>query len=287
MCIRDSDSNAATDERLAATSRLSLGDFSDSVDVLRRLLSPQQPAAIRDAAAEQVSNFSESPAVDLLIESVVSLSPQSRRKALAALASRPKSAARLLGAVAGGVLPETQIPSQLRQNLLRHRDNKVAALAKQTFGDTHDRDAIVREYSRVLDSRGDIDRGANLFQKVCASCHRLGNHGSHVGPDLEPLRNRGAQFMLSNILDPNREIDARYEGYIVATNDGRSLSGIMKDDSTNSVTLLQADGKEVTIQKSQIDEFASTGRSLMPDGLERELTEQGLADVIAFLVQPE
>ena len=65
--------------------------------------------------------------------------------------------------------------------------------------------------------------------------------GTHVGPDLQPLRNRGAQIMLVNIVDPNREVDARYEAYTVLTADGKTYSGILTRDSSTSVELLQAE----------------------------------------------
>ena len=83
--------------------------------------------------------------------------------------------------------------------------------------------------------------------------------------------------MMINILDPNREVDPRYEAFQVTNELGRSFSGILIADNTDTIELLQADGSTVKIDKREVEEVHATGRSLMPEGLERELTEQGIA----------
>lgn len=90
--------------------------------------------------------------------------------------------------------------------------------------------------------------------------------------------------MLTNILQPNREVDSRYEAYSVVSTDGRSMTGLLINDSAESIELLQANGVKVAVEKSDLDLLQATGRSLMPDGLERDLGQQGIADVIAYLV---
>ena len=92
--------------------------------------------------------------------------------------------------------------------------------------------------------------------------------------------------MLTNILDPNREVDSRYEAYSIVTNDGQVLNGILASETASSVSLLQADGKTASTDLNNIDEMKATGKSLMPEGLEQDLTDRGLADVIAYLIQP-
>jgi putative heme-binding domain-containing protein len=169
--------------------------------------------------------------------------------------------------------------------LLRHRDKSIAQLATAAFGAPTNRTTVVEQLTPLLHSKGDPVRGKRAFEKVCAACHRLEQVGSQVGPDLQPLRNRGAHFMLIHILDPNREVDSRYEAYNVLTADGMAHTGILILDSNTTIELLLADGKPVTIRKDEIEEFQATGRSLMPEGLEQELKPQGIADVIAYLIQ--
>ena len=270
--------------RLDAIRLLALAGFSAKRDAFEELLSPRQAAEIRAATVAELGRFSDAGAAELLLSYVRGLPPQARRRAVDFLVSRSAWAKLLLNRIADGDLSATLISTQQRLILLRHRNAEVAYAAEKLLGVGDDRAEVVRRMSNLLDRRGDVVAGARLFRKVCATCHRLDGRGANVGPDLQPLRQRGAEFMLTQILDPNREVNARYEGYTVVADDGRVLTGLLIEDSATSITLLLADGEQVTLPKDETDEIVAAGRSLMPEGLEQELTEQGLVDVIAYLV---
>lgn len=85
------------------------------------------------------------------------------------------------------------------------------------------------------------------------------------------------------ILDPNRAVEAKYVGFTVATTDGRIVNGLVSSESATAVTLRRQDGKEDVLLRSQIEEMASSGQSLMPEGMEKDLKPADLADLIAFL----
>ena len=89
--------------------------------------------------------------------------------------------------------------------------------------------------------------------------------------------------LLIAILDPNQAVDSRYLQYVVATKDGRLHNGILAGEAASSITLRGQDGKEVTVLRSELEEMQSTGKSLMPEGLEKDLNKQQLADLIAYL----
>ena len=109
--------------------------------------------------------------------------------------------------------------------------------------------------------------------------------GNAIGPDLAVVKDRSAPYLLAHILDPNRAVEDRYVFYTASTNDGRVLAGMIAGEAGNSITLLGLDGKEQLILRSEIRSLVSSGRSLMPDGLEGAINEQGMADLIAFLAQ--
>ena len=234
---------------------------------------------------EVLGGFASIDAANQLIDVTARLNPVGRRRANELLVARPSWAQQLLQSVAKGETPASQITAMHRDKLLRHRSTDVAQRAKDLLGEQSDRASVVAKYQSLLSRGGNQNRGQELFRKVCSSCHRLEGFGNNVGPDLAALRNRGAAYMLTNILDPNREVDARYESYSVITDDGRSISGLLGKDSATSIELTQADGTVVTVSKDDIDHLQATGRSLMPEGLERDLGEQGIADVIAWLVR--
>jgi putative heme-binding domain-containing protein len=91
-----------------------------------------------------------------------------------------------------------------------------------------------------------------------------------VGPDLAPYAVKPPQALLIAVIDPNQAVDNRYVSYSVATTDGRILSGILE-------------GKKEVILRSEIEELHATGKSLMPEGMERDLTRADLADLIAYV----
>src|SRR5262249_35553548 len=154
-------------------------------------------------------------------------------------------------------------------------------LADQT---TADRQKVLNAYRSALDLKGDSTRGKAVFKKVCSTCHRLEDVGVEVGPDLlSALRNKSAEQLLTDILDPSREVDPRYINYIVTTNAGRSFSGMIAAETASSVTLRRAEKAEDVILRNQIELLEATAKSLMPEGLEMQMSKQDLADVIAYL----
>jgi putative heme-binding domain-containing protein len=98
------------------------------------------------------------------------------------------------------------------------------------------------------------------------------------------MKNRGPETILLNVLDPNREVNPQYLSYVLVTGEGKTLTGIVAAESATSVTLKRADGQGDEVLRSDIDELRSTGLSLMPEGLEKELNQGAMADVIAYLM---
>jgi putative heme-binding domain-containing protein len=88
---------------------------------------------------------------------------------------------------------------------------------------------------------------------------------------------------LYDILDPNRRVDPQFSEYVAVTTDGRILNGLLAAENSDSVTLRQPEGREVTILRGEIEELRATNRSLMPEGIEKEVTVDQMADVLAFL----
>ena len=128
--------------------------------------------------------------------------------------------------------------------------------------------------------------GRNIFQARCATCHKIGTEGHALGPDLATVRNGGKEKLLTNILDPNREVNSNYLSYLIETKDGESFSGIIVNENGNSVTLRMAGGAESVVARANIASLQSQGKSLMPEGLEEGLSQQDMADLLEFIVAP-
>jgi putative heme-binding domain-containing protein len=123
-----------------------------------------------------------------------------------------------------------------------------------------------------------------VFAKVCATCHRLENVGKEVGPDLlATLRNKSSEQLLIDILDPSREVDPRYVNYVVMTSKGQTYTGLIAAETAASITLRRGEAAEDTLLRSQIEQIQATSQSVMPDGLESQLSRHDLAHLIAYL----
>ena len=124
------------------------------------------------------------------------------------------------------------------------------------------------------------------FEARCATCHKLGSEGHALGPDLATVKNAGKEKLLTNILDPNREVNPNYLSYLIETKGGESFSGIIVNESGNSVTLRMAGGTESVVARANLASMQSQGKSLMPEGLEEGLSQQDMADLLEFIVAP-
>jgi putative heme-binding domain-containing protein len=142
---------------------------------------------------------------------------------------------------------------------------------------------VVEQHRSVLDATADAEAGAAVFAKRCAVCHRLRGVGTDVGPNLASLTDYSPEALLVAILDPNRAVEARYLDYLAITTSGLSHTGLLANETGNSVTLLGQEGKQQTILRTELEALQATGKSLMPEGMEKDLSPADLANVIAYV----
>jgi putative membrane-bound dehydrogenase-like protein len=147
------------------------------------------------------------------------------------------------------------------------------------------RQRVIMNYQNVLKLVGNIEQGREHFRKQCSSCHRVEDIGNEIGPNLAAIKARGAETVLTAVLDPNREVNPQYLNYIVATTDDRVLSGMIIDEGSTSMTLRNSKNVIETVLRVDIDEIKNTGLSIMPEGFEESLDSQAMADLLSFLLQ--
>lgn len=280
------DGAESADRRALAIRLLRGGELSDDLRrTLGALLRPQEPPAIRDAALDALARARAPEVAATLLDGWKGYTPALRSAALDALVGREAWAAALLSSLEDGCIPPTEVGPTHRRRLLEHADASIRDRARAVFeGTDANRQQVVDRYRAAMaDLRGDRARGAEVFRRACATCHRLGGEGSEVGPDLASLTDRGPEALLAAILDPNRSVEPTYAEYTVETTDGRILAGLIAAETSNALTLRRAEGQEDVLTRAEIEAVASSGRSLMPEGLENDLTPEAVADVIAFV----
>jgi putative membrane-bound dehydrogenase-like protein len=281
------DGKATLAERLAAVDLLGRLKEPQAKDVsaLAGVLTPQSPPALQAAAVTALGRISDPRVPGLLTAAWRSSSPALQAQMADVLLSRDAWLRHLLRSIEKKQVPAAQIAPAQRQRLLSHPDKEVRALAIKLFqgATSADRQKVLAAYRDVLSLPGSAARGKRVFQKTCAACHRLGDLGHAVGPDLATVANRTSEYLLIAILDPNREVDPRYVEYLAVTRAGRTLTGILAAETATSITLRNQEGREETLLRQEVEELQATGKSLMPEGLEKDLSRQDMADLLRFL----
>jgi putative heme-binding domain-containing protein len=201
------------------------------------------------------------------------------------LCSRTEWTAQLLSAIEGGEIAAKDIDPGRVALLQSHASAAVRERAARLFAKEggSSRDELVAKYRLALELAGDVERGRAAFRKTCSSCHQLEGVGTVIGADLNAIADRGAEAVLLNVLDPNREIKPQFVTYVVYTDDGRSIAGMITEETANNLTLRRPDGTGVTLSRGEIEEVRSTGLSYMPEGLEDQIDVQTMADLLAYL----
>jgi putative heme-binding domain-containing protein len=190
----------------------------------------------------------------------------------------------LLDRLENGSIPPGQIAAPFQQKLLTHVQPSVSSRAKKIFASANpNRKKLVEDYQDVAALKGDPKRGANLFKQNCATCHFFKGQGIALGPDLGALGNKNVQALLVAVLDPNQAIESRYISYSAITKNERELTGVVSSETPTSITIKAAGGAEETVLRNDLVSLTSSGLSLMPEGLEKALDLQAMADLIAYL----
>jgi putative membrane-bound dehydrogenase-like protein len=253
--------------------------------LLSALLEPQTPAQLQAAVISAMGRLKDAAAPESLLHGWKTYTPSARAHVLDAILNRPEWVADLVEALKQKKLMPGDFDAIRRQRLLGTADAALRRQAAELFADVikPDRQRVVEAYQPVLKLKGDAKHGAQLFTATCAACHHFGGVGNAVGPDLASIGDKSPGTLLISILDPNRHIEPKYIAYLVQTKDGRTLSGVLGDETATSITLLQANTPPMQILRTQINVLRATGITLMPEGLESGLKMQDLADLIAHI----
>ena len=145
------------------------------------------------------------------------------------------------------------------------------------------REQALKQYQAALNMSGDVKRGKDTFTRVCSRCHELDGVGVAVGPNLGTVRNHPASALLVDIIMPSKSIEQGYETYVVELTSGDIVDGIMSAQTPATITLRQEQGRETVIARQDIKTMRVSKVSMMPEGLERQISVDQMADLLTFL----
>ncbi len=288
--LRDATITAAdhmrpVDERVSSIRTLSYLALGESQQTLASLLNFRQPQVIQAAAIDTLARFDEPAVSQILLKAWPGFSPQLRARATDALFSRPAWSINFLDAIENGQIQFKDVDPLRIQLLQSHADKSVRNRTSKLVNGTKiaRRQDILADYRPALTLSGDRARGQELFKKECSACHQLDGIGTQIGADLNAMRSQDAETLLLNILDPNREVKPQFLSYLLLTNSGRIVTGMITEETATSITIRRNDGTFESLQRIDIEELRSSQLSFMPEGLEKAIAVPAMADLLAYL----
>jgi len=259
-----------------------------AVEMLGRLIAPQKHL---QPLAEYVNLLARSgdPRVpDMLLQDWSERTPSEREMILDAMMGRAAWLPGLLKRVQENQISRSSFDAQRQARLLKHHSPEIRKLAEEVFANANSsRQQVIEAFRPALSLKGDPANGKVVFAKTCVTCHQLEGVGKSVGPDLRSVVSHPTEKLLSSILDPNADIQPGYTAYFCELKNDEELYGLIAAETGGSLTFKLSDGTTRSVVKDDIKLLRSSNLSLMPDGLETGLTQQSLADLIAYIRQPK
>lgn len=278
------DAQAPESHRTAAIRLLGI-PASRNEAPLSQILAGRNSDAVNLEAIRSSATHSSTLLAKAMLQSFPSYSSRAKAEAVKALLARADRAQLLLAAIGEGRVRISDLSATDVQKLRSHREVKIKNLALEVLGSppSANRQSVVDSFLPAMRLKGDAAKGRLVYQRLCVSCHKIGDEGHALGPDLVTMKSMGREKILVNILDPNREVAPQYFGYSVDVKDGENYSGLIASEDENTVTLKAAFGALTAVSRSDIASMKSTGMSIMPEGLEAGLPHQDMADLIEFI----
>jgi putative membrane-bound dehydrogenase-like protein len=258
---------------------------TEDLKLLVALLDGPLSTRLQNAVLDTLKRNRSQEVATLMLAGWKLRSPSLRQSCIEVLLTRPEWAGELVSALESGVVAPSEISPANRQRLSKSASADLQQRARNLWPSQagSSRAEILAKFQGATTLPGDSSRGAVIFGKTCATCHFLRGQGHEVGPNLAALSNKSPSDFLVAILDPNAAVEPRFVAYNISLKDGRALSGIVSAETATTLTLNQSGALQEKILRSDIEEIRASGVSLMPEGLEQNLSPQDMADLIAFL----
>lgn len=251
---------------------------------------PIVPDDLRTKIGQAIASRDDSSLIDALRD-VLKRAPLRLQGTISeTLTGDPAGAAALLtlievGQAAPRLLLLPNITNKLTALKSSELNDRAAAITAKLLPANAILDALITDRRRAFaQAKTSTERGQVVFTKHCASCHQIAGKGATIGPQLDGIGNRGVDRLLEDTLDPNRNVDVAFRTTTLRLSDGRVLSGLVRREEGSQLILADAQGKEFSVSKTEIDEQQKTPLSLMPANVGEITSADEFADLIAYLL---
>ncbi len=244
----------------------------------------QQPAVLALAAFDK-------PEISTAILSHLSkLKPKVQHDALSTMASRLTYATELMAAIDNQSVDAELLSADVVRQLRAHNDPKINRQLERFWGISRSSSVAkldeIKKYKRIVEmgnsDLSNLSNGRVMFNRVCASCHKLYGEGGELGPDLTGSDRKNLHYVLSNVIDPNAEIPNDYRTAIIRMKDNRVLIGVVRSREPKRITVVTP-SEVIFLPKRDVAKIDAQNYSIMPEGLIRVFKDQELRDLISYL----
>ncbi len=290
LLVTVEDQDAAPDRRLESA-RQSVQLQPASETIVTALLDQVSAQATPEFSAGVLQTLQDSKANNVgeeLVKRMRSMSPNVRQAALTTLLARPETTVALLDGIEARTVLLADLSLEQRRSLNTHPDKAIRARGSKLLAQggglpDPDRQKVLEALMPVTQKSGSVERGRKVFETHCAKCHRHGEMGKDIGPNLTGMAVHPKSELLANIIDPSRSVEGNFRLYTVLDVDGRVTNGMLAGETRTSIELVDAEAKRHLIQREDIDQLLASTKSLMPEGFEKQIPPEQLTDLLEFL----
>ncbi|MCA9412882.1 MAG: c-type cytochrome, partial [Candidatus Omnitrophica bacterium] len=267
-------------------------DFAEYLPLAKNLLNdPDESLEARQVAAEAIGKYRKAPAIDALGETLQTSPWELTIPVAVQLASSGEGANRLIQEISQGrassmLLGERKVAERLHNQRSLQIDEAVHRL-------TEGMPSLEEQVAQLIEDRKKLyhsgephpDLGVQVFEKNCAACHRIGELGQKIGPELDGIGNRGLDRILEDTLDPSRNVDQAYLASLIELDSGELLTGLKKGEEGELVLLADSQGEIIKISKDEIVDERTSKLSPMPSNVAADLGEDDFRNLMSFLLK--
>jgi putative membrane-bound dehydrogenase-like protein len=249
-------------------------------------------ADLRAEVIRALAAYSDPEIATTLVKLYPTLNSAEKRDTISTLSSRAVFAKNLLKAIGDKKIPAGDVSADIVRQLGNLRDadidKQIAAVWGVVRSTPADRLRMMKTYRNKIVSGGpapDLMLGRAIFAKTCQNCHTLFAVGGKVGPDITGANRADLNYLIENVIDPSAVIPKEYVATRIDLKNGRTVTGIVKERNANTWTVVTAT-ETLTIPRSEIDEFAESATSMMPDDQLKPMSDHEVRSLFAYLQSP-
>jgi putative membrane-bound dehydrogenase-like protein len=283
------DNQKTIPERSDALQDLAIAHPAEALHPLEDLLIHEPDTSLRCEACRALTGYDQPEVARVVLSGWKDFPPTVRVEAVNLLAGRKEWARELLAAVSRKEVSRTDLTNQTILRIRALRNPRLNAQIEAVWGKVRDRTPaelnvlIERMRTSLYQGSASFERGRKVFENQCAKCHRFEGKGHDVGPNLDGAA-RDIDYLLVNILDPNRVVGQPYFTRFAALKNGRVETGLLAGEDAQSITLKTENDALKIIQRKEIEQLTVQEKSLMPEGLSNNMSVQDFRDLIRYVM---